>query len=79
MLAVLGDVADAVLASESSARVSDVVAGEHDRARSDACRSPRSASTSSRLAVAFDAGDADDLAAMHGQRHVVEHAPVRPR
>ncbi len=27
------------------------------------------------LAVALDAGDADDLAAVHGERHVVEQRP----
>ena len=41
----------------------------------DACRSPMSASTSSRLPVAFDTGNSDDLTAMHGQRHVVEDGP----
>ena len=39
----------------------------------DGRRMPTSDSTSSRLAVSLDAGDADDLAAVHGERHVVEH------
>ena len=74
MLAVLGDVSDAVLASESGGRVSDVEAGErHAPAR----RLPEADERLDQLAlpVAFDAGHADDLAAVHGERDVVEDGP----
>ena len=63
----LRDVADAVFAAVANAAVGDVVALSSDRA---GCDVPGSDDRIDQfgLAVALDTGDADDLAAVHGER-----------
>ena len=72
MLAVLGDVPDSVLSPESCARVRDVDAGERDAAARRLTEADERLDELA-LPVAFDSRDADHLAAVDGERHVIEH------